>query len=137
MIAVEEAKKIIRENIVPLKDILIPLQDALGMCLSKDIFATMDIPAFAQSSMDGYAFSFDEWQQQPLQITGEVPAGFDKNIPLFSRHAVRIFTGAAVPDGADTVVMQEKVKVVDGRLIIEDAKVTAGSNVRPKGSEIL
>jgi molybdopterin molybdotransferase len=137
MIAVAEAKKIIRENIVPLKEMQVPLQDALGMCLSKNIYAALDIPAFPQSSMDGYAFSFSDWQtQRRLKISGEIPAGFDKNIPLPQGHAVRIFTGAAVPQGADTVVMQEKVKVENGMLLIEDEQLSLATNVRPKGSEI-
>ena len=137
MIAVKEAKEIIGENIVPLKDIRFPLPDALGLCLSADIVASMDIPAFAQSSMDGYAFSFADWKaEQPLSVAGEMAAGSNENIQLLPGQAVRIFTGAAVPEGADTVVMQEKVEVADGKLFIEDSKLEAGGNVRPKGSEI-
>ena len=137
MIAVKEAKKIIGENIVPLKDMRVPLPDALGLYLSADIFASMDIPAFAQSSMDGYAFAFADWKaEQPLSIAGEMAAGSNENIQLLPGQAVRIFTGAAVPEGADTVVMQEKVKAADGKLFIEDSKLEAGGNVRPKGSEI-
>lgn len=137
MITVEEAKKIIQEQVSPLNPVPESLMQAAGMVLAKDIYADIDIPAFAQSSMDGYAFSFSGWQShKTLQITGEIPAGSSKTISFLPEQAVRIFTGAAVPEGTDTVVMQEKVTTVNGELIIEDEKLAVGGNVRPKGSEI-
>lgn len=137
MITVEEAKKIIQEQVSPLKPVPEMLMDASGRVLATDVYATIDIPAFNQSSMDGYAFSFSGWQtRKTLQIAGEIPAGFNNKISFSPERAVRIFTGAAVPEGADTVVMQEKVLVVNGQLKIEDEKLGEGGNVRPKGSEI-
>ena len=59
MISVTAAKKIIQDNIFPLQPIGIALQDAAGMVLSDDVYASFDIPAFNQSSVDGYAFSFE------------------------------------------------------------------------------
>ncbi|MEO6230031.1 MAG: gephyrin-like molybdotransferase Glp [Ferruginibacter sp.] len=137
MIAVATAKKIIQENISPLGSINLPLLQALGMVLSRDIFADLDIPAYPQSSMDGYAFSYNSWQpENTLNINGEMQAGADAMISCLSGQAIRIFTGAAVPEGADTVVMQEKVTIENGELKIADEKIICGSNVRPKGSEI-
>jgi molybdopterin molybdotransferase len=137
MISVAEAKKIVSGNVSLLEPEILPLQESAGLTLAEDVFAPMDIPAFPQSSMDGYAFSFGHWQKKKkLEIAGEVAAGNNEIFTLAQGNAVRIFTGAAVPPGADTVVMQEKIKAINGELIIEDENLQAGNSVRPKGSEI-
>lgn len=137
MITVEEAKKIINQNTTAAVPVDKPLQHAAGKILAEDVYASMDIPAFPQSSMDGYAFSFSDWaDRKKLIIDGEIPAGSNENLLLGSGKAVRIFTGAPVPQGADTVVMQEKTTVNGDELLINDEKIQPGSNVRPKGSEM-
>ena len=137
MISVSEAKKIIDENISPLQPVTLPLQESAGLALAEDIYATIDIPGFPQSSMDGYAFSFEGWKQhKKLKITGEVAAGSNQAFTLAPENTVRIFTGAAVPAGADTVIMQEKIQVENGKLKIEDENIKEGNSVRAKGSEI-
>ena len=137
MISVNEAKKIISENVSNLEPVSLQLQQAAGLTLAEDIYATTDIPAFPQSSMDGYAFSFSGWKRyKKLKIVGEVAAGSMESFTLVPQEAVRIFTGAAVPNGADTVVMQEKIKTQNGELIIGDEQLQEGNSVRPKGSEI-
>ena len=137
MISVKEAKKIISENVSSLEPVILPLQESAGLILAEDVYASIDIPAFPQSSMDGYAFSFQGWKQhKKLKITGEVAAGSNETFTLAPENAVRIFTGAAVPAGADTIIMQEKIKTVNGELIIEDETLQIGNSVRTKGSEI-
>jgi molybdopterin molybdotransferase len=137
MISVSEAKNIIRANATALSPIRLPLDLAAGKVLATDVYADYDIPAFAQSAMDGYAFSYAGWQlHKTLQINGEVPAGSAERSLLQPPNAMRIFTGAAVPEGADTVVMQEKVQVEGNTLHILDDQLRQGVNVRPKGSEI-
>jgi len=137
MISVTEAKEIISDNITALSPVILPLQQSAGLTLAEDVHASIDIPAFPQSSMDGYAFSFNKWgQNKKLKIVGEVAAGSNEPFNLSPGNAVRIFTGAAVPAGADTVVMQEKIKTSNGELIIEDENLQVGNNVRQKGSEI-
>jgi molybdopterin molybdotransferase len=137
MISVSEAKKIISESVSSLQAVSLSLQESGGLMLADDIYAITDIPAFPQSSMDGYAFSFEGWKQnEKLKITGEVAAGSNETFQLAPQNAVRIFTGAAVPTGADTVIMQEKVQVENGELKIEDESLKEGNSVRPKGSEI-
>ena len=137
MITVEEAKKIIEENAPAMKPVELSLQDAAGKILAEDVYATTDIPAFPQSSMDGYAFSYSEWEQhKTLIVQGEIAAGSNERILVGSGKAARIFTGAPVPPGADTVVMQEKTTIVNGELNIQDDLIRAGTNVRPKGSEM-
>jgi len=136
-IPVEEAKKLIRQHTNTLSPVWLPLQKASGLVSSADIFAAIDIPSYPQSSMDGYAISFAGWQKnKTLTIEGESAAGTHEPISLVPEKAVRIFTGAPVPAGADTVVMQEKTKTENGLLIIEDKNLETGLNVRPKGSEI-
>ncbi|HLP35788.1 gephyrin-like molybdotransferase Glp [Lacibacter sp.] len=135
MITVAEAKHIISNNVTALNPVTVSLLQARGKVLAADIFATVDIPAFPQSAMDGYAFAFDDLQKE-LVIDGEMAAGSSSAIEVVTGKAIRIFTGAPVPAGADTVVMQEKVRTEMGVLIIEDDKLQRNSNVRPIGSEI-
>ncbi|HLK29763.1 MAG TPA: gephyrin-like molybdotransferase Glp [Puia sp.] len=137
MISVTEAKKIIRQNTTSLRLVILPLQNAAGLVLAEDIFSPINIPSFPQSSMDGYAFSFRSWKQnKELKIEGVASAGSNSNISFHPEHAIRIFTGAVVPDGADTVVMQEKTKTENGVLIVEDENLQEGMNVRLVGAEL-
>ncbi|HEX3168794.1 MAG TPA: gephyrin-like molybdotransferase Glp [Chitinophagaceae bacterium] len=137
MISVAKAKKIIDQNVSCLQSVNLPLQESAGLILAEDVYASMDIPAFPQSSMDGYAFSFEGWKKhKKLKIAGEVAAGSKETFTVDPKNAVRIFTGAAVPAGADTVIMQEKIQVENGELKIEDETIQQGNSVRLKGSEI-
>ena len=137
MISVSDAIEIIGKNISIAEPIELPLIEATGLVSADDIYATADIPAFPQSSMDGYALSFDAWSvHRQLTIQGEVAAGSNQPFQSTPDKAVRIFTGAPVPPGTDTVVMQEKTRTENGKLIIEDEKLRMGTNVRQQGSEI-
>ena len=137
MLNVTEAKTIILEYAKHLPPVNIGLSRAAGMVLAEDVYASIDIPAYAQSSMDGYAFSFTDLEaNKPLKIEGVIAAGSNEAVTLSPGNAIRIFTGAPVPVGGDTVVMQEKTKVEDDRLYIEDGNMKQGLNVRAKGSEI-
>jgi molybdopterin molybdotransferase len=113
------------------------LTDASGLTLADSIFSQHDHPQFEQAAMDGYAFRFEDLKNgKPIMIRGEAAAGSHEKIFLGSQQAIRIFTGAPVPEGADTVVMQEKVKEDGGQLYILDDTIQSGTNVRPAGSEI-
>ncbi len=137
MISAGEAKQLVLENCIPGNPARLHMSEVMGLVLAEDIFSPIDIPSWPQSSMDGYAFAFDDWQAgRNLQIVGEIAAGSDKSAALAAGCAVRIFTGAAVPVGADTVVMQEKTRVDNSYLIISDDVLMPGSNVRPEGAEI-
>jgi len=137
MISTHEAKEIVSNSTNTLAPVKSLLDRAEGKVLAEDVYALADIPAFPQSSMDGYAFSFEGWKQyKELKIVGEIVAGTSKKISLDPGNAVRIFTGGAVPIGADTVVMQEKAKAHNEELIIEDETLQVGTSVRPRGSEI-
>jgi molybdopterin molybdotransferase len=137
MIDVAAAKELVKKHTCLLSPVLRSVQDATGLVLAADIYARYDIPPFNQSSMDGYAFAYKDWElKNNLTIQGEVAAGSTSNLSISPKQAVRIFTGAAVPAGADTVVMQEKTEIKDNELIIGDQQLKRGTNVRPKGSEI-
>ncbi len=137
MISVTDAKKIIGENSFTAAPQNLPVNEAGGMVLAGDLYSEMDIPAFPQSSMDGYAFSFGGWtRNKRLHVKGEMAAGSSLPHEIAPDEAVRIFTGAAVPPGADTVLMQEKSKLENGVLLVADENLQAGDNVRLQGSEI-
>jgi molybdopterin molybdotransferase len=135
MISADEAKKIITDSCIPLASCIVSLDKAMGLILAKDIYAPINIPAFSQSGMDGYAIAYAS-MGSPIVIAGEQAAGANLLAEVNIGTAVRIFTGAVVPQGADTVVIQEKVKVVDGFLQIEDNNLNQGDNVRLAGTEI-
>lgn len=135
MISVEEAKKLVTENISPLNVVFKPLHQASGLILAEDINGLYDIPAFRQSSMDGYAIGLGDIGQA-LNLIGEMAAGTGNMLTLKSGEAIRIFTGAPVPEGADTVVMQEKTVKNGNHISVVDDKLVLGANIRAVGSEI-
>jgi molybdopterin molybdotransferase len=137
LISVPEAKKIVLECVSVLSPVPYSLMEAAGLTLAENIYAPVSIPNFAQSSMDGYALLFDDLQKnESLLLKGEMAAGSKQQLMLAPQAVARVFTGAPLPTGADTVVMQEKVTVRDGRLYVNDARLEKGMNVRLPGSEI-
>jgi molybdopterin molybdotransferase len=136
MISTSEAISIIMQNVHPLPERMLALADAGALVLSSDVISPGDFPAYPQSSMDGYAFAFDGWQQhRQLRVTGEMAAGDSQKLDVSNGTAVRIFTGAPVPPGADTVIMQERTLVENGVLTILDDQLNKGASVRLPGSE--
>lgn len=135
MIAVTEAKAIIDQNVSSLVPVMLPLTKAAGLVLAEDVYALTDIPNFRQSSMDGYAIKHDP-NRSVFKLAGEMAAGAVAELEVQADEAVRIFTGAPLPIGADTVVMQEKVSVEQGQVTIEAGTVQAFQNVREKGAEV-
>jgi molybdopterin molybdotransferase len=137
MIPVAEAKTILDQQHFEQRVISKGLSDAIGFVLAEDIYAPLDIPAFDQSSMDGYAFAFDGWEPgKSLQVSVEVPAGRGDLLSIQKGEAARVFTGAPIPIGADTVVMQEQVTVTNGQLNISNHDLKKGNSCRARGSEI-
>lgn len=136
MIAVAEAKKAILDHCPEANISEVSLNEAGGFVLAEHQYAPIDSPHFDQSAMDGYAFSFDTWDgKSDLLLAGEVQTGTHFPDPLKPLTAIRIFTGAALPAGADTVVIQENVRKDNNRISITDEKLVRGSNVRLQGSQ--
>ena len=136
MISVSEARKLIDENCKGGRSEVLRLIDALDRALSDDVVSPMDTPPFHQSAVDGFAFSFKDWDgKSKLEVAGEVQAGNVFTAEIKPRQAIRIFTGAPVPAGLDTVVMQEKIEVQGDQMTIKDPLLVAGANVRLQGSQ--
>ena len=135
MITVQRANALIAESIRPLEPVSLPLSDTSGLVLAEDVFSHYDIPTYPQSSMDGYAFAFEEGKSTYV-LEGEMAAGSNHQFQLKPGHAVRIFTGAAVPPGADTILVQEKSAIQEDQLQVNDLQLKKGDHVRPVGSEI-
>lgn len=109
------------------------LLDALGHVLAEEVISSIDVPPADNSAMDGYALRASE-AGQALPVSQRIPAGV-VGTALAEGTAARIFTGAAIPAGADTVVMQEICTEVGG-VVTVSGPVGAGQNVRPRGQDI-
>lgn len=134
MITVNEAKSILENSLYCIKKQLeLPLINALGYVLSKDIHSPINMPPFRQSAMDGYALCLHELNE--YSIIDEIQAGSSNNPILKKGEAVRIFTGAPVPDTANAVIMQEKVSINQQQLKINSA-VALHDNIRPLGEQV-
>src|SRR5712675_3162423 len=116
----------------------VPLTAARGRVLADDIIAPLDLPPFDNSAVDGYAVrhrDLDAKAETRLTIGGRRTAGSADLKPIGTGEAIRIFTGAPMPDGADTVFMQEDVRLEDGQVVLP-AGLKPGANVRPAGEDI-
>lgn len=133
MISVSEALALVDQHTQTQSVEMIPLDLAMGSTLGSDIYAPINLPSFRQSSMDGYAFIHDG--QAGLKLIGESKAGDFQNFSIKEGEAVRIFTGALVPDEADTVVMQEHVEQTENGIRILKMP-PKNFNVRPIGEQI-
>lgn len=133
MISVQEALLIIEEQVQKNPHQTKPLQELLGYILAEDVLSPIDMPPFRQSSMDGYAFTFSS--ETSFRLIGEVQAGISEDVKINAKEAVRIFTGARVPNDADTVVMQEHVSKQGTNITIEKFPKQF-ANVRNQGEQI-
>lgn len=133
MIQVDQALSIIAENNCKMPIRKIKVAKSLGFILAEAIYSPMDMPPFRQSAMDGYAFAHSELQQ--FDVVSISQAGDFSNIKIKKDQAIRIFTGAFVPDNLDTVVMQEHTTIKNRT--VEITKMPAPfANVRNKGEQI-
>lgn len=115
----------------------VALGDAYNRVLAEDVTAPIDVPPADNSAMDGYALRVADWigSEKAMQVTQRIPAGSVPE-PLVPGTAARIFTGAHLPDGADTVVMQENTEADgEGRVRILEL-AGPGDNVRRRGQDI-
>jgi molybdopterin molybdotransferase len=113
---------------------IVALAAADGRVLATDLVAGLDLPPWPNSAMDGYALRLADGQGEPLPISQRILAGQAPE-PLQPGTCARIFTGAPIPSGADTVEMQENVELLaDGRVRFREP-LKVGQNVRPQGQE--
>jgi molybdopterin molybdotransferase len=138
MIPVEEAIRIVLQNTPCLGAETIPLTEALGRILAQRIVSDTDLPPFNRSIMDGFALRSEDLQSCPvrLKIVGESAAGKAWSGRLSTGEAVRIMTGAAVPEGADSVQKVELTSEINSEMVEILEPTSAGQFITPRSSEI-
>lgn len=137
MITVEKALGIVLDRVSLLGSEAVELDRAQGRTLAEDVRADMDLPPFDRARMDGYALRSDDARSAParLRVIGEVAAGAQFRGSLQPGEAIKIFTGAPVPEGADAV---QKVEVTqaEGEFVVIKEPVNPGQFITPRASEV-
>ncbi|MGN8159881.1 molybdopterin molybdotransferase MoeA [Salinisphaera sp. SWV1] len=136
--ALDEARRRIIDAIEPIRQTeRVPLPRALHRVLAAPVVATVDVPSAANSAMDGYGYAAASINRPGARLTvvGQSLAGHPFNGRVGAGECVRIMTGAVVPDGVDTVVMQENARLEDEAVSI-DSPPAAGTNIRPAGEDL-
>ena len=137
MLTVEEALQEILSRVRTLPTERVAILSALGRALAEPVVATREIPPWPNSSMDGYAVRATDTAKAPasLAVVGVVTAGAMPARTVGAGEAMRIFTGAPLPDGADAVIPQEDTELVDGHVVLRKS-VGRGAYVRPRGEDL-
>lgn len=139
MLSVEESRARILAQIDPLDAAeTVPLKQALGQIVASDILSPVNVPQHTNSAMDGYAIRGDDLGRDAYQVVAQVMAGHHYNQPLLPGQAVRIMTGAPVPQFADTVIMREQAHQEGDQVHFDCARNTIkrGQNVRQAGEDL-
>lgn len=134
MLSVAQARQLVLAASAPLAVEQVPVESALGRVLAEEIAAAHDVPVFHSSAMDGYAVRSGQAGRR-LRIVGESRAGAPALATVADGQAVRISTGAALPEGADAVLQQELTEAHDGEVTLLD-DVEPGRNVRAPGEDL-
>jgi molybdopterin molybdotransferase len=136
---VAKARELIRQYLTPVSGTLrVPIRSALGRVLAEDVISPFNVPAHVNSAMDGYAVRFEDLNSRSetvLAVAGSAFAGVPYGKPLDRGECVRIMTGAVVPQGADTIVMQEHA-TVDGAKVGIAPGQKKGQHVRLAGEDL-
>ncbi|MFL1420144.1 gephyrin-like molybdotransferase Glp [Pseudomonas fildesensis] len=115
---------------------VISLEQALGRVVAEELFSPLDLPGFDNSAMDGYALRAEDVPAEGgyLMLAGRVAAGQHSTVSVQAGQAVRIFTGAPLPPGADTVIPQERCRLYGQRVWCPPVRL--GEHVRKQGEEL-
>lgn len=136
-LSVEQGREKILSLISPLAETeSVAIQECYQRVLAREVFSPNNVPAYRNSAMDGYALRSDDLERDSYRVVAEVLAGshYPKTVAL--GEAVKIMTGAPMPQGADTVVMREQA-TQNGELVsFAGAKIKAGQNVRQAGEDL-
>ena len=133
MISVQKATSILFNNIPQQKEKELLLIQAQKHILSQDVISPINMPPFRQSAMDGYALHIHD--SLSYKLIGEIKAGDSHKINLKPGEAIKIFTGAAVPDSANAVMQIEKTSVTNETLVLNEG-INVNTNIRPFGEQI-
>jgi molybdopterin molybdotransferase len=140
MLTVAEASERILADIKPLDVETVPIRQALGRVLAEDISATVTMPPWSNASMDGYAVRSADitpvmaHERVKLRVVGTIAAGEFASRPLKRGEAMRIMTGAPIPEGADTVIRKEDTDGGTDKVEVRDAR-DVWKNIRPAGED--
>lgn len=132
MVSVQEAFSILKNNLPEPKEVEYLLSNARKHVLSQSLYSPINMPPFRQSAMDGFALNFHD--SLNYEIIGEIKAGDSHQVNLLPGQAIKIFTGAAVPDSALAVIQIEKVTVNENILKLEEYPKLR-LNIRPIGEQ--
>ena len=141
MIPLADVQRDILGAVAPLAPVTVSVRDALGLVTTRDMVAGEAVPPFANTAMDGYAVRADDTEgagpEAPVRLTvaGELPAGRAPTQPVGEGEAIRIMTGAPMPDGADSVVMVEYTER-DGDAVRVLHAARPGDHVRAAGGDL-
>jgi len=141
VIPLADARAAILGAVAPLAPRAVPLRDARGLVLAVDVISPEPVPPFANTAMDGYAVraadtaGAGEHAPVRLRVVDELPAGRAPTTPVGPGEAIRIMTGAPVPDGADAIVMVELTRS-DGEDVLVAHAASPGDHVRPAGGDV-
>ena len=141
LLPLEQAIEKIKLYFNPISSEDVFLQDALGRCLAEPVISKLDNPKYNVSSMDGYAINYQKFINNngltQLKIIGESAAGNPFKGKIGNNETVRIFTGAKIPDGCDTVIIQEDVNISpDKKYISTSVEIVKHQHVRIKGLDL-
>jgi molybdopterin molybdotransferase len=139
LLPIADMERMIAERVTPVAETeAAPIAAARGRVLASDIAAPLDLPPFDNSAVDGYAVrhaDLDPSAETRLKISGRLTAGSASSVPVGAGEAIRIFTGAPMPAGADTVFMQEDTREEDGTVIVPSG-LKRGANRRLSGEDV-
>ncbi|KEQ16976.1 molybdopterin molybdotransferase MoeA [Endozoicomonas numazuensis] len=133
----EGLEKLVTETPVVTESESVALEDCLDRVLSDDIISPVNVPSHDNSAMDGYAFQFSDLKHHSiLPLAGQSLAGHPYQGTMPSGHCIRIMTGASIPEGTDTVIMQEQTEPSDQGITFTKKPSKPGNNVRRAGEDI-
>jgi len=139
LMPVADAERLIAERVAAVEGVeTVPLRTAAGRVLARDIIAPVALPPFDNSAVDGYAVRAADLEREGetrLAVIDRAAAGHAAGLALRAGEAIRIFTGAPMPEGADTVFMQEDCKVEDGAVVVPPG-LKRGANRRLAGEDV-
>ncbi|GIB57372.1 bifunctional molybdopterin-guanine dinucleotide biosynthesis adaptor protein MobB/molybdopterin molybdotransferase MoeA [Vibrio cholerae] len=136
-LSVEQGREKILSLILPLAETeSVAIQECYQRVLAREVFSPINVPAYRNSAMDGYALRSDDLERDSYRVVAEVLAGshYAKTVEL--GEVVKIMTGAPMPLGADTVVMREQATQNGDAVSFAGAKIKAGQNVRQAGEDL-
>jgi molybdopterin molybdotransferase len=140
MMSVDDAVGLIATRVNAVAEVeTVALVDADGRILARDVAAPLPLPPFTNSAVDGYAVRSEDLprsHERAFPLDGRIQAGGRAGAPIAPGQTVRIFTGAPMPPGAETVFMQEDVRVDDAGHVVLPPGLKRGANVRPAGEDI-